>query len=147
MSVPESMHALKVRGPNDLFVYSGAPVPTVRPGCLLIKVLSVALNPTDWKRTAGFKEEVPCTVGCDVAGRVIACDEQIDQKYKPGDRVVGLCYGIKIDDPISGAFGEYALLKGALSLPVPDHVSDTEAATIPVGINFVGQGAMSASAI
>ena len=147
MPVPETMHALKVRGPNDLFIDSRAPVPTVRPGYLLIKVLSVALNPADWKRIAGFKEEVACTVGCDVAGRVVACDEQVDQKYEPGDRVVGLCYGIKTNDPTSGAFGEYALLKGALSLPVPDHVSDTEAATIPVGINFVGQGATTASAI
>ena len=147
MSVPESMHAVKVRGPNDLFIDSEAPVPAVRPGYLLIKVFSVALNPTDWKRVAIFKEEVPLTVGCDVAGRVVACGEQIGQDYKPGDRVAGLCYGIKTNDPTSGAFGEYALLKGALSLHVPDHVSDIEAATIPVGINFVGQGATSTSAI
>ena len=147
MSVPKSMHAVKVRGPNDLFIDSKAPVPAVRPGYLLIKVFSVALNPTDWKRVAIFKEEVPHTVGCDVAGRVVACGEQIGQDYKPGDRVAGLCYGIKTNNPTSGAFGEYALLKGALSLLVPDHVSDIEAATIPVGINFVGQGKMSTSAI
>ena len=147
MPVPESMYAIKVRGPNELFIDSAAQVPTVRPGYLLIKVLSVALNPTDWKRVASFKEEVPHTIGCDAAGRVVACGEEVGQDYKPGDRVAGLCYGIKTNDPTSGAFGEYALLKGALSLQVPDHVSDIEAATIPVGINFVGQGALSMSAI
>ena len=41
-------------------------------------------------------------------------------------------------DPTSGVCGEYALLKEALSSHVPDHVSDSEAATIPVGINTVG---------
>ncbi|KAL8717641.1 MAG: hypothetical protein Q9225_005130 [Loekoesia sp. 1 TL-2023] len=139
MPVPESMRAVKVRGPNDLFIDSAAPVPAVRPEHVLIKILSVALNPTDWKRVAIFNEKVPHTVGCDVAGRVVACGEQVGQDYKQGDRVAGLCFGIKTNDPTSGAFGEYALLKGALSLHVPDHVSDTEAATIPVGINFVGQ--------
>ena len=140
MTYPTTMGAVKVRGPNDLFIDSKAPVPAVRPGHLLIKVLSVALNPTDWKRVAIFKEEVPHTVGLDVAGRVVACGDDVGQEYNIGDRVAGLCYGMKADDPLSGAFGEYALLKGALSLPVPDHVSDAEAATIPVGTNFVGQG-------
>ena len=134
------MRAVKVCGPNDLFIDSTAPVPTVCTGHLLIKVLSVALNPTDWKRVAIFREEVPHTVGLDVAGWVVACGDEVGQEYKVGDRVAGLCYGIKAGDPLSGAFGEYALLKGALSLPVPDHVSDAEAATIPVGTNFVGQG-------
>ncbi|KAI1502214.1 GroES-like protein [Biscogniauxia marginata] len=136
---PETMRAVKVRGPDDLFIDPIAPVPTVRPGHLLIKVFSVALNPADWKRVAIFNEEVPHLVGCDVAGYVVACGEQVIQDYKPGDRVAGLCYGMKVDDPTSGAFAEYALLKGALSLHVPDHVSDLEAATIPVGANFVGQ--------
>ncbi|KAF3055672.1 Protein TOXD [Daldinia childiae] len=139
LTYPENMQAVKVRGPNDLFIDSAAPVPTLRPGYLLIKVFSVALNPTDWKRVTIFDGKVPRTVGCDVAGRVFACGEDIGQDYKPGDRVAGLCYGMKEEDPTSGAFGEYALLKGTLSLPVPDHVSDLEAATIPVGTNFVCQ--------
>lgn len=84
---------------------------------------------------------------CDVAGRVIICVEQVGQDYTPGDRVAGLCYGIKTNDSTSGAFGEYALLKSALSLHVPDHVSNIEAATIPVSINFVSQSAISTSAV
>ena len=147
MTVAKSMHAVKVRAPNDLFLDSAAPLPTLRPGYLLVKVFSVALNPTDWKGAALFKKEVPHTVGCDVAGHVVECGEQVSEKYKLGDRVAGLCYGIGTSDPTSGAFGEYALLKGALSLHVPDHVSNTEAATIPVGINTIGQGAMSMFAI
>lgn len=138
--LPERMHALKVRGPDDIFIDSVAPVPAVRPGYLLIKVFSIALNPTDWKRSAIFKGAASHTVGCDAAGRVVACGEDLGRDYKLGDRVAGLCYGMKDDDPTSGAFGEYALLKGALSLRVPDHVSDLEAATTPVGTNFAGQG-------
>lgn len=136
------MRAVKVRGPNDLFIDSIAPVPTIRPDYLLIKVFSVALNPSDWKRVAVFDKDengVSYTVGCDVAGWVVVCGEQVDRSYQPGDRVAGLCYGINLNDATSGAFGEYALLKAALSLQVPDHVSNIEAATIPVGTNFIGQ--------
>ncbi|KAG9513435.1 GroES-like protein, partial [Aureobasidium melanogenum] len=134
---PETMRAVKVRFPNEVFVDDTAPFPTIRPGYLLVKVLSVALNPTDWKGAAFFKGEEPHTLGCDAVGRVIVCGDQSNKVFKCGDRVAGLCYGIKPGDPASGAYGEYALLKAALSLPVPDHVSDAEAATIPVGINTI----------
>ncbi|KAI1152035.1 GroES-like protein [Nemania diffusa] len=137
--IPKTMLALRARGPNDLVLDLAAPVPTIRPGYLLIRVTSIALNPSDYKRLAVFKEDRPHTIGCDVAGRVVACGEDCSQDYKPGDRVAGLCYGMKPGDPSSGAFGQYALLKGALSMRVPEHVSDAEAATIPVGVNFGGQ--------
>ena len=140
MAIPSTMRAVKVFGPNDVRVDATAALPALRPGYLLIKVSSVALNPTDWKGTAIFNREVPQTVGCDAAGRVVAVAAQGSEKYQIGDRVAGLCYGLRWGDPTSGAFGEYALLKEALSLRLPGHVSDAEAATIPVGINTVGQG-------
>lgn len=77
-------------------------------------------------------------MGCDAAGYVILCGEDTSQNYNPGDRVAGLCYSIKPGDPSSGVFGEYTFLKGALSMRIPKHVSDAEAATIPVGVNFGG---------
>ena len=76
MPVPKSIQAIEVRAPNDFFIDSAAPVPAVRPGYLLIKIISVTLNPTDWKRITGFSDEEPCTVGGDVTGRVIICGEQ-----------------------------------------------------------------------
>ncbi|EAW07077.1 zinc-binding alcohol dehydrogenase family protein [Aspergillus clavatus NRRL 1] len=139
MAVPETMRAVKVRAVDDVFVDETAPVPSLRPGYFLIRVHSVALNPTDWKGVRAYRQDVPHTIGCDVAGIVVAGGEQTHWNYRPGDRVAGLCYGLRQGDPTNGAFGEYALLKGCLSLPVPDHVSDAEAATIPVGINTIGQ--------
>lgn len=140
------MQAIKVRAPSDIFLDEAAPLPSIRPGYLLIRVLSIALNPTDWKGTAIFKGDKPHTVGCDAAGRVVECSEEASKRFKPGDRVAGLCYGMRSGDPTSGAYGEHALLKEALSLHVPDHVSHAEAATIPVGINTVGQGVLSPAA-
>lgn len=132
------MLAIRARGPNDLFLDPRTPVPNTRPGYLLIRVLSVALNPSDYKRLAVFSEgSEPHTMGCDVAGLVV--QDASEQKYEAGDRVAGLCYSMKPGDASSGAFGQYALLKGALSMRVPAHVSDAEAATIPVGVNFGGQ--------
>ena len=146
MSIPDTMQAVKVRAPSDIFLEEAAPRPSLRPGYLLIRVLSIALNPTDWKGAAIFKGDKPHTIGCDAAGLVAECSEEASRRFKPGDRVAGLCYGMKPGDPTSGAYGEYALLKEALTLHVPDHVSDSEAATIPVGINTVGQGAISPAA-
>ena len=71
MPIPKSIQAIEVRAPNDFFIDSAAPVPAVRPVYLLIKIISVTLNPTDWKRVTNFRDEEPCTVGCDVAGRVL----------------------------------------------------------------------------
>ena len=142
MTTTQSMQAVKVRAPGEISHDEAASLPKVRPGYLLVKVFSVALNPTDWKGAAIFKGEEAHTVGCDVAGRVAECSGELSERFKIGDRVAGLCYGLKAHDPTSGAYGQYALLKGAISLHVPDHVSDLEAATIPVGINTVGQGAM-----
>lgn len=83
---------------------------TVRAGHLL----NVALNPTDWKRVANFIEKMPRTVDLDVAGRLLARGGEVSREYKVGDRVAGFCYGINADDPMSGAFSEYTLLKGCL---------------------------------
>jgi NADPH:quinone reductase-like Zn-dependent oxidoreductase len=143
LKIPEMMLAVRARGPNQLYLEPKTPVPKVRPGYLLIRVQSVALNPSDYKRLAVFGENTPHTIGCDVAGLVVMCGDHVEQDYAPGDRVAGLCYGMKPGDASSGAFGQYALLKGALSMRVPEHVSDAEAATIPVGVNFGGQGTSS----
>lgn len=139
--IADTMIAVRVRGPNGIHLDSAAPIPALRPGYLLIRVLSIALNPSDYKRCAIFDGDVPHTIGCDAAGLVVSCGEGVDQAYKLGDRVAGLCYGIKPGEPTSGAFGQYALLKGTLCMRVPPNVSDAEAATIPVGVNFSGQGA------
>lgn len=139
LEIPETMLAIRAKGPDQLYLDPMTPVPVVRRGYLLVRVLSVALNPSDNKRLAVFREDTPHTIGCDVAGCVVSCGEDVGQDYKPGDRVAGLCYSMKPGDPSSGAFGQYALLKGALSMLVPGHVSDAEAATIAVGVNFSGQ--------
>ncbi|KAF2994145.1 hypothetical protein E8E14_002817 [Neopestalotiopsis sp. 37M] len=130
LEIPETMLAVRAKGPDQLYLDPMTPVPAVRRGYLLIRVLSVALNPSDNKRLAVFQEDIPHTIGCDVAGCVVSCGEDVGQDYKPGDRVAGLCYSMKPGDPSSGAFGQYALLKSALSMLVPGHVSDAEAATI-----------------
>lgn len=141
LATTDKMLAVRVRGPNGIHLDSATPIPALRPGYLLVRVLSIALNPSDYKRCAIFDGDVPHTIGCDAAGLVVSCGEGVDQVYKLGDRVAGLCYGIKPGDPTSGAFGQYALLKDTLSMRVPQHVSDAEAAAIPVGVNFSGQGA------
>ena len=141
MAIPTTMRALKVRGPDDVFIDYTAKVPSPPPHYVLAKVSYIALNPTDWKAASRFSADVPHTLGCDAVGRIAAVGDEGSEIYKLGDRVAGLCYGLRLGVPESGAFGEYCLFKMGLSLLVPDNVTDEEAATIPVGTNIVGQGA------
>ncbi|KAJ6013606.1 zinc-binding oxidoreductase ToxD [Penicillium herquei] len=139
MALPTTMRAVKVRRADEVFIDENSLVPSLRPEYFLIRVSAVALNPSDWKGVRAFSQDEPHTIGLDVAGVVVAGGDQPHWHYKPGDRVVGLCYGNRPGDPTSGAFGEYALLKASLSMPVPDFVTDSQAATLPVGINTIGQ--------
>ncbi|KAK3381172.1 chaperonin 10-like protein [Podospora didyma] len=137
--IPETMLAVRAQGPNQLRLHPTTPVPRVRPGYMVIRVSAVALNPSDYKRLVVFKEDSLHTMGCDVAGRVVLVGEDVNG-FGVGDRVAGLCYSMKPGDAECGAFGQYALLKGQLSMRIPEHVSDAEAATVAVGINFGGLG-------
>jgi NADPH:quinone reductase-like Zn-dependent oxidoreductase len=45
--LPRTMRALKVIGTGKLAIRD-VPLPTLRDDCVLVKVRTVALNPTDW---------------------------------------------------------------------------------------------------
>ncbi|KAH7057113.1 chaperonin 10-like protein, partial [Macrophomina phaseolina] len=117
-----------------------APIPELQPEYLLVKVSHVALNPSDWRMSAGSNSNTPHTVGCDMSGRVVQVGTAVTKPFAPGDRIAGLVYGQRIGHPDSGAFADYCLVKEGLALHIPDSVSDAEAATLGVGITTIGQG-------
>ena len=134
-----------------------SPLPTVRPGQLLVRVHAVALNPTDYKTPTSFP--TPGAVcGCDFAGRVVGIpddgagtdgEESEDAEngytgtnghavgdnssgrtslWSLGDRILGAVQGSNPCDPSTGAFAEFVAAEADLVLRVPDGMGWDEAA-------------------
>lgn len=70
------------------FVIGFSKIPDPGPEEILIKVMSTALNPIDWKihKWVVMAESFPAILGCDAAGIVEAVGERVT-KFMKGDRV------------------------------------------------------------
>ncbi|KAF2641170.1 putative zinc-binding oxidoreductase ToxD [Massarina eburnea CBS 473.64] len=130
------MKSLRIFGPNDARVVTDAPIPSLKkPTDVLVKVIAVALNPTDWKHIRFGA--APATVGCDFSGIVMEVGSGVTE-HKKGDRIFGSVHGSNHLWPENGAFAEY--LVANIVMKIPKGKSFEEAATAGVALNTVGQG-------
>ncbi|PYH45901.1 zinc-binding alcohol dehydrogenase family protein [Aspergillus saccharolyticus JOP 1030-1] len=129
--------AIVVTSPKAASLVTDRPIPTLRDDYILVKTVSVALNPTDWKHIAYLAPE-GVLVGCDYSGVVEAVGQNVT-RFQPGDRVCGFVHGANAVQPEDGAFAEYIVAKADLSTRIPSTLSFQEAATLGVGITTVGQ--------
>ncbi|KAK1975766.1 zinc-binding dehydrogenase [Colletotrichum cereale] len=120
-----TMKALVTQGDKTAKVQE-VPKPQPGPGEILVKVSVVAQNPTDWKSTASAP--AGRTVGCDFAGTVA---DPNGAPFLQGQRVAGWVHGTRPDPP-RGAFAEYLVTESTLVFPVPDAITDAEAAVVPL---------------
>lgn len=101
------------------------PAPTPGPDDLLVAVSATALNRADLLQVQGAyppPRGAPETLGLELAGRVLQAGDNVHD-FRPGQRVMALLAG--------GGYAERAVFPAAHAMPVPDHLSDTEAAAIP----------------
>lgn len=113
-------------------------LPTLKPGTMLCWVHAVALNPYDAKIVD--QSNVPGAVGgCDFAGIIVGVGEGVT-RFKEGDRVFALTFGLQISDKAAGAFAEYAIATEDLTCHVPDHLSFAQASSMGLGIATAGLG-------
>ena len=108
------------------------PMPTLKPGEVLIKVAASGVNRPDvFQRKGGYApppgaSDLP---GLEVAGEIVdAAEGAFDPKHNPfglkkGDRVCALLAG--------GGYAEFAAAPLEQCLPVPKGLSDIEAASLP----------------
>ncbi|KAI1457559.1 zinc-binding dehydrogenase [Annulohypoxylon moriforme] len=124
-SIPASQRAI-IQGPaGQPTIAENIPIPTLRPGTLLIKTVAVSLNPSDNKMGAAF----PCpgaVIGMDFAGRIVdiapAGDEETpSSNLRIGDMVCGVVHGSNPGDPTTGSFAEYIRAPADLVLRVPEN--------------------------
>lgn len=116
------------------------PVPKLRPDCVRVKPVAVALNPTDWKHFRYGRAKDGCIVGCDYAGIVEEVGSAVSKRWRPGDRVFGSGHGGNLLNADDGVFAESAVVVGDLQMKIPDAMSFAQAATLGLGSFTVGQG-------
>ncbi|KAB8239565.1 hypothetical protein ETB97_006740 [Aspergillus alliaceus] len=134
-----SQKAVVITAPKKASLVSDRPIPKLRDDYILVKTVSVALNPTDWKHVEYLG--IPGSlVGCDYAGIVEEVGKDVKKSFRKGDRVCGFTHGSNAVQPEDGCFAEYIVAKGDLQMHIPESLSFQEAATLGVGITTVGQG-------
>jgi len=118
------IHISTAGGPEVLEVREG-PIPTPQSGQVLIKVAAAGVNRLDILQRMGTypppagASEIP---GVEVAGEIVALKGK-STGLQIGDRVCALLTG--------GGYAEYVSADAAACLPIPDGLSDIEAAALP----------------
>jgi len=124
------MRAAVIPAENEQPAVRDVPEPSPKPGHLLIKVSAAGLNYADTMMRRGFylqKPTFPHIPGFEYCGRVVSGGGSGgDDKFKPGDRVMGIC---------QSAFAEFITVPAAMAMPVPGAFSDDEGAALAV--NFL----------
>lgn len=120
--------------------------PTVGPGQVLIKVGATSLNYRDLLMVLGMynpKQALPLIPMSDGVGTISAVGEGVT-RVKVGDRVAGIFsqrwlsgeptrpkLRATLGGPLDGMLAEYVVLHEEGVTPVPSHLTDVEAATLP----------------
>ena len=127
MSLPASMKFIdhgKGGGPDAMRIAEG-PLPTLKPGDVLIEVAYAGVNRPDVAQRSGSYPPPPGAspyIGLEVAGRVAALGEGVNQ-WRVGDAVCALTPG--------GGYAEYCAAPASNCLPVPKGMALREAAALP----------------
>ncbi|KAA8916848.1 hypothetical protein TRICI_000967 [Trichomonascus ciferrii] len=121
MTVPKVMKAFVLEG-NSGVVKKDVPVPEVKANQVLVKVKSVAINPTDWKHAKYQLGPEGSILGCDYAGEIAQVGTDV-KDVKVGDQCFGCVSGASTETPWNGAFAEYAVTDPALVFKVDSTLS------------------------
>ncbi|KUO05879.1 quinone oxidoreductase family protein [Streptomyces caeruleatus] len=117
---------------GPLFVEE-VPVPEPGPGELLVRCEAIGVTLPVVRKVTEAAEPVP--LGGEIAGRVVAVGAGVS-RFGTGDRVTGLCFG--------HGYAEYALLHEAMTSPIPDQATATDAVAL-VRSGLVALGALEAA--
>lgn len=118
---------LQRTGPPEVIEFGDLPAPQPLPNQLLVRTRAVAVNPIDTYIRSGLIPvdlPRPFIVGCDFAGVVEAIGSEV-RTFKVGDRVWGSNQGLL---GRQGTFAEQIAIDAAWAYPLPDAVTDEQAA-------------------
>ncbi|KAH9840991.1 GroES-like protein [Rhodofomes roseus] len=129
------MQAVVIRE-GRTFAIQDHPIPLIDDNDVLVRVVAVAQNPSDWK-FIDSSQNVGTIVGCDWSGQVVQRGKNVE-KPGLGEHVAGFAMGGTFVD--SGAFAEYVKAPAELVWTVPQGVlSHEQAATMNGGVCTAAQ--------
>ena len=118
-----------------------APVPAPGVDEIVVANRALAMNPVDWiirevGRIIFPRLKTPFVLGSDLAGEVVQVGESVT-RFAVGDRVLGHAAGIdkSRNSAAEGSFQEQTIVLERMASPIPDAMSYTEAAVLPLGIS------------
>ncbi|MCJ1287779.1 hypothetical protein MMC26_007131 [Xylographa opegraphella] len=111
-------------------------IPIPKRGSMLVRVHAVALNPRDAK-IVDYSTAPGSLGGCDFAGTVAKAGEGVT-RFKEGDRVLALTFGLDASDKTKGAFAEFALAEEDISCHIPEAFTFTQACSIGLSMATAG---------
>lgn len=138
--MPKTMKALLLKqhgDVEDLVVVNDYPVPTAKPGQVVIRVGASSFNYHDVftvKGMPGIKVPMPVIIGLDMAGEIVELGEGVDG-WKVGDRVLvnPLNPGVGLmGEMLDGGMAEYCAVTAGQLIMMPPDVSYVDAASLPV---------------
>lgn len=111
-----------------LTVSDHVPIPEIKsPHHVLVRVLAVALNPTDYKMATRFYMEQN-VIGCDFCGVVELAGTSA--MMAEGTRVCGGVFPYRPNNRDNGAFSQWVVADSRCLMRVPDTWTDTQAAAL-----------------
>lgn len=119
------MQAIWVESPNEPLVLRETSIPALKADEVLVKVVATAVNRADILQAKGHYPPPPGSsqiLGLEFAG-IIQDVGQAKTSFKLGDRVMGIVSG--------GSYANFVAVPATQLLPIPRHLSITEAAAIP----------------
>jgi len=133
MTLPTTHRTISVtEDPKGLAVKEKS-LPVINDEEILVKVVAVALNPTDFKHVYNYAQlKGDSSLGCDFAGDIVEMGKNAENMgFKVGDPVAGFIRG-GIPDSANGTFQQYVKTLPELTWKIPkEHLSYEEAA--PMG--------------
>ena len=125
MLPPEKMTAIEITAPGgpEVLVSTERPVPRPGPGEVLVRVAAAGVNRPDVMQRQGSYPPppgAPDIPGLEIAGEIV--ETGLDTAGR-GGRVCALVQG--------GGYAEYCVAAAPLCLPVPEGMSDVQAAALP----------------
>src|SRR5579862_4654545 len=112
---------IKQTGGPEVLQVAELPVPQPKPNEAVVKIAASGVNFIDtYQREGRYKVPLPFVLGQEGAGTVTAIGSEV-KSLKAGDRVAWAS--------ILGSYAEYAAVPAERLVPVPDGVSDQQAAS------------------
>lgn len=123
----QMMRAIEIAQPGgpDVLRVVERPIPEAGAGDVLVRVAAAGVNRPDLLQRQGKYPPPPGASdipGLEIAGTIVCAGSAVE-RWRPGDRVCALVAG--------GGYAEYAAVPWEQCLPIPDGLTERDAAAIP----------------